>query len=47
MRKFELDSSEEYYWKTFQEYNKVKYFFLFLIGFLLGITCLSIVYLVI
>ncbi len=44
--KFELDSSEEYYWEKFQDYNKVKYIFLFFIGFFTGLIFLSIIYLV-
>jgi hypothetical protein len=44
-RRFELGSAEEDLWNDFISYNKVKYFFLFFIGFFSGVAILSIIFL--
>ncbi len=44
-KRFKLDSAEEHYWKIFTKYNRVKYIFIFFIGFFSGIILLSFLYL--
>ena len=44
--KFELEASEELLWGQFIKYNKVKYFFLFLIGILCGAVIKIIIFLI-
>lgn len=41
-----LDGSELAIWNRFKKYNRIKYLFLYFIGFLSGIILISIIFLV-
>ena len=41
------DCTELVIWNHFKKYNKIKYFFLFIMGFFTGISVISIIYMVI